>query len=91
MKKINLGILFRAIISDRRIFRGNRDDWGSGAEAAFELCERMVVDSAEVVAEIEENCTVGVAAEKIRAAYHCGNYGEGIDYLVSFKDVVLCL
>ena len=80
-------------IKNEKIFRGNRDDWGSGAEAAYEVLENLLKTNPNDLVTFKTTATVGKVVKIIRMKYtQCvaGNE-EGIKYLADFKNVVLSL
>lgn len=75
-------------------FRGSRDDWGSGSEDAYQLCEKLVEQIPDEVIEIDSGCTIGQALPRIQAQFHTylENNNEGVNFLIqNFNQIKLSL
>ncbi len=78
-----------------KIFRGSRDDWGGGSEAAWELCEELIKAFPDEVIQINDECTitVGQFVDIVRTRFGLffqDSYADdGFNYLLNFKDDTL--
>ena len=79
MPKVKLGDLCLAIMNNGKIFRGARDDWGRGAESAYELLEETARKCPETV--VLEVTTVGEFVDQI-CSFISSEETDGRDYLI---------